>query len=427
MLGEDEIKTNGYIDLKFNENMNLITLQSQTQNIKNRIIAYITCSEKITSYTGNKDFFIGKGTIKNPEGLRKLELDRENSLGKNEMVAIEMKIELDSFESKDVVITLGAGDEQLDIQDTAYKYTNVNNAINEYENTKRYWRDLLGTIKVSTPLESMNIMLNGWLLYQTLCSRLYARSGYYQSGGAFGFRDQLQDCIGLKYISQEFLRNQILKHSEHQFVEGDVEHWWHEETARGIRTRFSDDLLWLPYMVIEYIKYTGKYDILYEEAYYVKGAPLEENVDERYELYLPSEKKESILEHCIRAIDKSLNFGENGLPKIGSGDWNDGFSTVGNKGRGESVWLGFFQYTVLKGFILILEKIKEVLMGKVKLETGNNSESLELKIEKISEKINIYNNITEKLKRALNTNGWDGRWYRRAFMDDGNVLRKYKE
>lgn len=427
VLGEDEIKTNGYIDLKFNENMNLITLQSQTQNIKNRIIAYITCSEKITSYTGNKDFFIGKGTIKNPEGLRKLELDRENSLGKNEMVAIEMKIELDSFESKDVVITLGAGDEQLDIQDTAYKYTNVNNAINEYENTKRYWRDLLGTIKVSTPLESMNIMLNGWLLYQTLCSRLYARSGYYQSGGAFGFRDQLQDCIGLKYISQEFLRNQILKHSEHQFVEGDVEHWWHEETARGIRTRFSDDLLWLPYMVIEYIKYTGKYDILYEEAYYVKGAPLEENVDERYELYLPSEKKESILEHCIRAIDKSLNFGENGLPKIGSGDWNDGFSTVGNKGRGESVWLGFFQYTVLKGFILILEKIKEVLMGKVKLETGNNSESLELKIEKISEKINIYNNITEKLKRALNTNGWDGRWYRRAFMDDGNVLRKYKE
>ena len=343
------------------------------------------------------------------------------------MVAIEMKIELDSFESKDVVITLGAGDEQLDIQDTAYKYTNVNNAINEYENTKRYWRDLLGTIKVSTPLESMNIMLNGWLLYQTLCSRLYARSGYYQSGGAFGFRDQLQDCIGLKYISQEFLRNQILKHSEHQFVEGDVEHWWHEETARGIRTRFSDDLLWLPYMVIEYIKYTGKYDILYEETHYVKGAPLEENVDERYELYLPSEKKESILEHCIRAIDKSLNFGENGLPKIGSGDWNDGFSTVGNKGRGESVWLGFFQYTVLKGFILILEKIKEVLMGKVKLETGNNSESLELKIEKISEKINIYNNITEKLKRALNTNGWDGRWYRRAFMDDGNVLRKYKE
>ena len=139
-------------------------------------------------------------------------------------------------------------------------------------------------------------------------------------------------------------------------------------------------------MVIEYIKYTGKYDILYEEAYYVKGAPLEENVDERYELYLPSEKKESILEHCIRAIDKSLNFGENGLPKIGSGDWNDGFSTVGNKGRGESVWLGFFQYTVLKGFILILEKIKEVLMGKAKLETGNNSESLELKIEKISEK-----------------------------------------
>ena len=456
VLDEDEIKTDGYIELKFNENMNLLTMQNQTQETDKRTIAYITCSEKITSYTGNKDFFIGKGTIKSPEGIKKLELDRENTLGKNEMVAIEMKIELDSFESKDVVITLGAGKEQLDIQDTAYKYTNVNNAINEYENTKRYWRELLGKIKVNTPLESMNILLNGWLLYQTLCSRMYARSGYYQSGGAFGFRDQLQDCIGLKYISEEFLRKQILKHSQHQFIEGDVEHWWHDETGRGIRTRFSDDLLWLPYMVMEYIRYTGKYDILQEETCYVKGALLEENVDERYDLYPPSEEKESILKHCIRAIDKSLNFGENGLPKIGSGDWNDGFSTVGNKGRGESVWLGFFQYTVLKGFVQVLEEVKKELIKGINTPEGlklindsqqdvhqndlikqemqlaeeisgnskisDNEQKLVKKINAITSRIEKYNEITEKLKRALNTNGWDGRWYRRAFMDDGNVL-----
>ena len=160
-----------------------------------------------------------------------------------------------------------------------------------------------------------------------------------------GFRDQLQDTIGLKYLSTEILKNQIIKHSKHQFIEGDVEHWWHEENQRGIRTRFSDDLLWLVYLVIEYIKFTGDKTILDIKTPYLSGKTLDENEDEKYEKYLPSEQKGSIYEHCIKAIEKSLNFGENGLPKIGSGDWNDGFSTVGNKGKGESVWLRIFLIT----------------------------------------------------------------------------------
>ena len=410
VLDEDEIKSNGYIDLKYDNKTNILTLENQAKEKNNRNIMYITCSEKIESNTGNKEFFIGKGTIKNPEGIRKLELDRENALGKNEAIAIELKINLEAFERKDIVITLGADDNSLNVQDTAYKYQNVNNAINEYENTKRYWKDLLGNIKVETPMESMNIMLNGWLLYQTLCSRMLAKTGYYQSGGAYGFRDQLQDCIGLKYISAEILKKQIIKHAMHQFKEGDVEHWWHEETNRGIRTRFSDDLLWLPYMVAEYINFTGDWSILKEEVPYLEGPILEEGVDEKYDLYLPSQEKESIYKHCIKAIEKSLNFGENGLPKIGSGDWNDGFSTVGNKGKGESVWLGFFQYNVLDKFSKLCEKY---------------GDELEENIESINEgkiRAEKYKKIMGNLRKNLNTNAWDGRWYKRAFMDDGNVL-----
>ena len=398
VLDEDEIKSNGYIDLKYNSNINVLTLQNQTKEINNRTIMYISCSEKISSYTGNKASFIGNGTIKNPEGIRKLELDKENSLGKDEMVVIEAKITLEALESKDIVVTLGADTNLLNLQDIAYKYTNPNNAIVELETTQKYWKGLLGNLKVNTPVESMNILLNGWLLYQTLCSRMFARSGYYQSGGAYGFRDQLQDCVGLKYISPEILKKQIIKHSEHQFIEGDVEHWWHEETSRGIRTRFSDDLLWLPYMVAEYIRFTGDSKILEEETSYVKGNILPDGIDERYDLYLKSEKKETIYMHCIRAIEKSLNFGENGLPKIGSGDWNDGFSNIGTKRKGESVWLGFFQYLVLEKFVELCEKYGE------------------------KERAEKYRKIMEDLKRHLNTNGWDGRWYKRAFMDDGNVL-----
>lgn len=247
-------------------------------------------------------------------------------------------------------------------------------------------------------MESTNIILNGWIPYQTIESRLLGRSGYYQSGGAYGFRDQLQDTLGLKYLDTEIVKNQIIKHSKHQFIEGDVEHWWHDENQRGIRTKFSDDLLWLAYMVIEYIDFTGDESILDIETPYLQGEVLEENQDEKYDKYLESNVKESIYKHCIKAIEKSLNFGENGLPKIGSGDWNDGFSTVGNKGKGESVWLGFFLY-------MILDKFSQICKTK-------NDEELAKK----------YEEIQSNLKKALNTNGWDGRWYKRAFMDDGKIL-----
>lgn len=398
VLGEDEIKTGKFINLDFDKNSNTIIARNLYNNEIDGYSMYLSCSEKINSYTGDKNFFFGNGGLQYPDGVSKIKLNNENSLGKNSCIAYEFDVELESFEEKEIAMLLGAEETVLDSKNMAYKYSKIQNCKEELYVVKKYWDELLGRCEVVTPLESMNIILNGWAAYQTISSRLFGRSGFYQSGGAFGFRDQLQDTFGLKYLEPNFLKNQIRKHSSHQFVEGDVEHWWHDETGRGIRTRFSDDLLWLPFAVAEYINFTGDNSILDLETNYLQGEKLQENQDEKYDLYLPSEIKESIYKHSIKAIEKSLNLGENGLPKIGSGDWNDGFSTVGNKGRGESVWLGFFLYYILDKFIPICE-----LKGD----------------KELAEK---YGQIKQNLKHALNSKAWDGRWYKRAFMDDGNTL-----
>lgn len=396
VLGEDELKSNGYINVE--KDGNIIFLKNLYAEEFKSEIAFIGVSEKIKSFTGNKKSFIGSGNIANPEAINKIELDKESGLGSNSCAAIELEIELKAYEEKELTILLGEEENKINIKDIVYKYTNINNCKTELQNVKNKWNNILGKIQVETPMESINILLNGWALYQSLACRLYARTGYYQSGGAFGFRDQLQDTLCFKNIKPEIIKNQIIKHAAHQFIEGDVEHWWHDETERGIRTKFSDDLLWLAYMCTEYIGITGDTEILDIEVPYLQGELLDENTSERYDKYEKTEDKESIYNHCIKAIDRSLNFGENGLPKIGSGDWNDGFSEVGPKGKGESVWLGFFLYLILNRFAKILD----------------------LKEDK--EKAEEYRKQAETLKRNLNKNAWDGRWYKRAFMDDGNVL-----
>ena len=409
VLGEDEIKTNGYINLEFNKNANLIEAKNLYEN-EFESYCFVSSSEKIESYTGDNKFFLGKGGLANPDSLKKYRLNNDTGLGKNSCIAIQIELEIEAMSSKELVLILGAEENITDLKNMAYKYEKVSNCKQELENVKRKWKDLLEKMQVYTPLESMNIMLNGWALYQTLTSRIIGRTGFYQSGGAYGFRDQLQDSLAFKYIEPEIMKKQILKHSQHQFIEGDVEHWWHEDTGRGIRTRFSDDLAWLPFLVEQYITATGDYGILEIETPYLDGNILEEHEEEKYDLYRASEIKENIFMHCKRALDKAMNLGEHGLPKIGIGDWNDGMSTVGNKGKGESIWLGFFLYKVLVEFIPLCEKMSDK-------SKENDERNLNYEFE-----IKRYKEIAEILKKNLNKYGWDGRWFKRAYTDDGDIL-----
>ncbi len=397
VLGEDELKLSKYINLKYDKNSNIL-IANNLYNSEFQNNVYVSSSEQIKSYTGDRKVFFGSGNINNPAGVHLPSLTNENSLGNLSAIAYELELEIESFGEKEISILLGAEENILDSKNMAYKYSKIQNCKQELELVKNYWKEELGKLQVYTPLESTNILLNGWIVYQIIEGRLLAKTGYYQSGGAYGFRDQLQDTLGLKYIDPDYLKKQIIKHSKHQFEEGDVEHWWHEETSRGIRTRISDDLLWLAYAVIEYIKFTGNKEILDIEVPYLTGPILEEKQQDKYDKFIEGKLIEPIYNHLVKTIEKSLDFGENGLPKMGSGDWNDGMNEVGSQGKGESVWLGFFLYDILNNFIPIIQ------------ERGDSQLAIK------------YENIKQELKKALNTKAWDGRWYKRAYMDNGKVL-----
>ena len=395
VLGEDEIFTKGNINLKKYKNAIIAKNVIEQEGFENKIM-FITSNQKIKSFTGEKENFIGNGSITNPEGISKNKLNGKSGIRKDNCIALEFEIDLQAYEEKNIYYILGQ-ENTIEKIDRILEEFNIERLEEEFLAIKKNWENTLGVLKVKIPDKKLQNLLNGWLIYQAISSRLYAKSSFYQSGGAYGFRDQLQDCLALKYLNPNILKEQILKAASHQFVEGDVLHWWHEETKRGIRTRFSDDLLWLPYSVIEYVEFTGNKDILSQQVEFLSGNQLSPNELEKYDIFYHSEEKQTIYEHCKKAINRSLDFGENGLPKIGTGDWNDGFSNIGPKGRGESVWLGFFLYDILNRFIPFMEYFED---------------------EEKEKYIDIKNN----LQKTLNTKCWDGRWYKRAITDDGDVL-----
>jgi len=377
----------------------LIYAENQYNEHFSKQKVYLKIGGSNPSFTGNRMEFIGReGSIKTPIALSRDKLSNACGSGFDPCLAVEVEAKLLPGEKKCFIILLGAEDELSELDRVVSKYESLETCEQELEEIKHYWSKLLNGIQVKTPDKSMDIMLNGYLLYQTLSCRILSRSAFYQSGGAYGFRDQLQDVLALSYVKPEITRKQILLAASRQYVEGDVQHWWHPIINSGIKTRFSDDLLWLPYVTSEYIAATGDYGILQERVGYIFDEPLKEGEDERYSIVDKMKGEGSIYEHCIKAIERALKFGSHNIPLMGSGDWNDGMNTVGNKGKGESVWLGWFLYKVLKQFIPLCE------------------------YEKDYANVPLYTNYCDFIKTNLEENAWDGGWYRRAYFDDGTPL-----
>ncbi|WP_051344229.1 GH36-type glycosyl hydrolase domain-containing protein [Alicyclobacillus herbarius] len=385
------------------------------------------------SWTADRADFIGRGgTRACPAALLDDKLSGRTGAFANTCGAVQTIVDVPAGGDVTVVILLGCADSTEGVQALVQKYSRAAAYDEALAEVTRHWERVTGQVAVKTPDRALDVMLGGWLLYQALACRLWARTAFYQAGGAFGFRDQLQDSLAFLHVDASITRQQILRNAAHQYEEGDVQHWWHEETRKGIRTRFSDDLLWLPYATSRYVEQTGDVRILAERVPFLHSDPLKEGELERYEDMVESDEQGTLLEHCLRAIRHTLaRFGEHGIPLIGIGDWNDGMNRVGDEGRGESVWLGWFLLDILKRFIQMAEDVGEEGEAGPEREPGAGptvrddhapSANVLGAGELTQEVVDEFRQAVADLERNLNEHAWDGAWFRRAFTDDGAWL-----
>ena len=361
-------------------------------------VAFCAMSEPLKGHTADRREFLGRnGTAAAPAGLH-APLSGATGVGLDPCAALRCLLALEPGETRELVVVLGAADGNEAANRAVVEYTDVSRAKAAVARTVEAWAERLSVIRVQTPDPSFDVMLNRWTLYQALACRMWARSAVYQSSGAYGFRDQLQDAMALVYAAPGLAREHIVRAAARQFVEGDVQHWWHPRSGRGVRTRFSDDLAWLPYVVDHYVRVTGDVSVLDESVPFLAMRQLQPEEHELYDVPEVSGEQGSVYDHCVRALRRACTSGPHGLPLIGEGDWNDGMNRVGVEGRGESVWLAWFLVATLRAF------------GEHAQARGGAVEAAEFRVR------------ADTYIAAVEEHGWDGEWYLRAYFDDGTPL-----
>lgn len=399
VLGESRTRTALHVQTQVDPKSGALLARNPFNTEFAERVAFVDVDDLARTLTGDRREFLGRnGTLARPAALRRRHLSGRTGAGFDPCAALQVVVELAENEEHEITFRFGAGRSVAEVQYLVQRFRrpNANRAV--LESVWATWNRTLGTLSVETPDPALNVLVNGWLVYQILNARLWGRTGFYQSGGAFGFRDQLQDAMALAQIEPTLLREQLLRAAARQFVEGDVQHWWHPPIGRGVRTRISDDYLWLPYAACRYVTVTGDDLVLDEVIPYIEGRALKPDEEGYYDLPNRAEVSGTLYEHCVRALEHGLRFGVHGLPLIGSGDWNDGFNQVGPKGQGESVWLGFFLVAVLTDFAaLSLRRDDRAFAERCQQEAAT-------------------------LRRNLEAHAWDGRWYLRAWFDDGAPL-----